>query len=360
MTTTTPHTRAAPPPHRTRSWWLLLAFTAVISLTFNIWYAIDPPTIATTSANAAKLALEAKNRNGVLGVMTGVIPVVLAAWLSHEFEAHLLGKWGRAVIIAVFVGAMAMSIVHQAALLEANLGPVWCWALPAMVDAVALLALRAIVVAHRLNREAAEAADMERDMAALEDALRPKVAAEIHARLEADMPRFRAELEADIRAELEADMARQLAAKEAAIESAKEADIEARLSAMLPDMEADIERRVRREMSGRGKTARAAIAPGKSGAKPDLTSEEQEALARQLLEQDPDMSGAELGRRLNKSPRHGSRLRNAILGLSPDMADAEEQDMADGSPGSMSDGGPVMSDGSQGEMADSRARLRAV
>ncbi|MEV7011793.1 hypothetical protein [Streptosporangium sp. NPDC051022] len=346
-------------PRRLAFWWALLFASSGISLFLNVWHAVNQS--------------EGRTGHAILAVTYAVVPVVFAGWLSHGLVNPLLGIWPRRVIITLFLAALAMSMSAQAEVMEPYGGDIGRWGIPLILDVSALVALHIITQASDATAKAARAAAWEADMERMRADIRATVEADIYRQVEADMERVRAAITADANARAEADMSARLSAVEADTETRledmrsdirtqaeadaaarladmeadirrqaeadmaarwvdSEADIRARaeadMAARLPDIEADIRRRieadirreVRREMSGKTKTQPRDM----SAPKREMTSAEREKLARELLREDPGMSGADLGRAVGVSARQGVRLRDKILpGVAGHAADIE-------------------------------------
>lgn len=286
-------------------WWTILLVGCVISAFLNIWHALHQ---------------RGQGTEVILGLIFAVVPVGFAAMLSHGLVSPAVDKWFKAAIVGLFGISMLTSIASQAAVLEPYGGDHGAeWSIPIVLDASALLALHYITKIEKLRREAAARADMEADLEAIREQLRPDIEADIRRELEEEMAAARADMEADIRRTWEADIARIRADIEADIRAEKEADI----AAMKADMEAEkarwikenetaiwtraeveTEARIRREMA----TASKAQNGRKVAPKPTSNGMTSEDKARLLLSENPEMTGAELGRALGLTDRQGRRL----------------------------------------------------
>lgn len=333
-------------------WWMILVISGLASLFLNIWHALHGKTDASTPEVAGKL---------VLALIIGVLPVVMAGLLSHSFVVAA-PRPVRLGAVAVFAVGMAMSVTAQAEVMLPVAGdPLRAWGIPFIVDVPALLALYMIARAPGVAAETAALleAEIEARVSAVRAAMQTDMdvrleaaRADIEARAEADMTArldaARADIEAlaeadmsgrlavtkaDIREELEADMSARLAA----IRAEAEAAVSARVSAVRVEMEANIRREIETEMSARAKTEevaaparRKAISAPKQPAPEGLTSLDK---ARALLRDNPDMTGAEIGRALGMAERTGRRLRDEVLAeadmTAPEQADTEADTGAD-------------------------------
>jgi hypothetical protein len=341
-----------------------MAVMGTLSLTFNLWMVIDPPEGVSPGETTTNL---------FLGIIVHASPVLLSALVSEGFRSPLLGKWERRIIIGLFLGFMGMSISHQAHLLDASIDWVWAWFLPLAIDVIALLALRAIMNARRLNREAAEKADMERDMAALAARMRPAIEEDIRREWEGRLPALREDIARDIRPAIardirpaiEADVRRDIEAEHAEILTAERRDMSLALEAKERDMEiryevtreedrTALEAKLRDEFVERWSAAEAGLrteisaelkaeltAGGRAGnrkaieAVPDptlqFTAAERHALAVKLLSDNPALGPTELKDRLGCSAKQAGRIKQKVLselGLSggDPEADDDEQD----------------------------------
>lgn len=363
--TTTPH----PPDvkmHKTRFWWIFMSCAGGLSLLFNLWAVFEKHQDVSTGKAVATL---------ILGLIAHACPVGLSAGASHGFNTDLLGRGARRVIIGLFLLFMAMSVTTQAELMQktVDLDLVWAWSLPLGIDAVALLCLRAILNAHKLNAEAAEARD--------EAALRAAVALDITPDIREDMRReFEATLPArerdialailrdmwavkgrDIPAEYGVDIPRHMSALEAVCEEdilnrhaeRFEADnramaqrwkaerIEVEEDARQKEREAALERwndqkealtkeiryALLKELApGKGSaTGRPAITSGSTSTK-RLTTDEAKDIVRQSIQSGDGATNAELAEMIGRDRKTVSRYRAEIradLGLADEDDDDE-------------------------------------
>jgi hypothetical protein len=351
--------------HKTGYWWFVMAVTGLLSLAFNLWMVIDPPEGVSPGQAAT---------NAGLGVLAHGCPVLLSALVSHGFSTPLLGKWERRIIIVIFLAFMGVSISTQAELLMGALGEVGGWVMPVGIDVIALLALRAILTAHRLNREAAEKADMERDMAELAARMRPAIEEDIRREWEGRLPALREDIARDIapaiardiRPAIAAEVRRDIAAEHADILAAerrdmslaletKERDMKIRYEVVREEDRTALEAKLRDEFVERWNAAEAGLRTeisaglkaelttgGRAGGRkaieavPDatlqLTAAERHALAVKLLSDNPTLGPTELKDRLGCSAKQAGRIKQKVLnemGLSggdPDDADDEQDE----------------------------------
>jgi len=372
----TPH--APDDAHSTGYWWFVMLVMGGLSLTFNLWMVIDPPESVTAGQAAT---------NMILGVIVHASPVLLSGIVSHGFKTPLLGKWERRVIIGLFLLFMVMSISHQAELLErgAHLDWAWAWSLPAAIDTIAMLALRAILNAHRLNKEAATARDIAAERAAIEADIRPDIEADIRRQFEGHLPAVRRDMEADIWRDIFRDIGvdnpvdtggdtdRNLPALVELIQedilrrreaefAARDRDMSQRWELERVDFEdriraeeqeaamerwqqqeetlaSQIEFRLRRELrpgkgSGSQTAGRRAI-PAAKDAAPKVSQEKGMEIVRQALEDGDTLTNGELAGMIGVSTKTVGRYKKILraeMGLAPN-ADDELDDEADGDAG---------------------------
>lgn len=338
------------PDHRPglRVWWTILIISGLVSLVLNVWHAVHP----------GGTAQEVYGRV-VLALILGVLPVVMVALLSHALMDSPAGV--RAVTVLLFLVSMAMSITAQADVMMPVAGH-WAraWGIPVIVDVPALLALYMIARGAKADMSARAEADMsarlevaradiearaEADMSARLAVLEADIRTDIEARAQADMSAseadIRARAEADVSARLavlEADMETDMSARLADIEaraqaavSAHEADIRARaeadMSARVSALEADIRRQIEADMSAQQQRADLPVRPKRKAisAAPQTGEEGLTSLdkARALLRENPDMTGAEIGRALGMAERTGRRLRDEALAEQAAQAETE-------------------------------------
>lgn len=171
---------------------------------------------------------------------------------------------------------------------------------------------------------AAAQADMEAAMTAATAAMKADISREAEADKAAELTAREAAIQADTAARYEADMA----AAKAAMQQQYEADMSAAKAAMAARYDEDvaaakaamepvIRRQVRAEMaadkSRSGKSTAAAKPAAASRPAPTDGGLSRTDRAKQLLKNNPDMDGAELGRLLGMSERTGRRVRKDIL-----------------------------------------------
>ncbi|MFI6801573.1 hypothetical protein [Streptosporangium canum] len=316
-------------------WWTILILGSVISAFLNIWHALHQ---------------DGQGTAVILGLIFAAVPVGFAAMLSHGLVSPAVEKWFRYSILGLFAVSMLTSIASQAAVMRPYGGGYGAeWSIPLVLDASSLLALHYITKAHKMRREVARQADIERDMDAIRARLRPDIERDIRATLEADMAAQKADMEADMAvrlADMEHDMAARKADMERDISATREADIAAAVAAKEGDLrdtmaaelsaaraaleadkdawiaenemsiwtraEVETEARVRRELAASNKPQSHRKTVAAAPAKPTEEALTSKKKALILLEKNPDMTGAELGRALGKSDRTGQRLLDEI------------------------------------------------
>lgn len=308
--------------HAGRGWKWFLAATALVSLFLNIVYALSAklpngklPVTAHEVATAVPLVGDFKNIS--IALLIGIVPVGISFWLSEALKDPELKPMMKFVVIALMLTCMAMSIAHQAELLATKMGPIWSWVFPGAIDISALAALRFYMDDRRKAHDAAKRAH--------DAAERTAAKAEILASLEAEAgAQIRAEAEAQIRpqieAEIEAQMRAQIEAAETAARAAVEAEVPTQIEAAVEEararIEAETEARVRLELT-----------KARSTGKPDSKAKKGRALAPApaitnglsskdnaviVFEQDPGISGADLGKALGLTPERGRQLLREI------------------------------------------------
>lgn len=134
----TPHPRI---PGRGTAWAVLIGMGGT-SVTYNVWHATHHGGL-----------------NFSLALLYGVAPVFAAACLSHIVAEHDGGKVMKALVFAVMLGAMCLSIGATASVVGPTAGPVLRWLFGAVLDAAALVALRVILDGR--NRKADGGAELE-------------------------------------------------------------------------------------------------------------------------------------------------------------------------------------------------------
>lgn len=237
--------------------WAVLVGMGGTSVTYNIYHAVHGGHL----------------RVG-LALLYGIAPVFAAMCLSHIVAVYKGGWFMQAVVFAVMLGAMWLSIGAIAAVIGPASGHLR-WLFGLVLDAAALIALR--VILSERERAAAEAGIAETATAAAEAAGHEAAGAVAEA--------------AGLRAELESTRA------EIAAAGAHRERLEADLRSALESA---------RQKRSRGKGRSAAGTAGKSAPDDEVTME---ARALDLLATDLDMSGAELARRLGVTPGYGRKLR---------------------------------------------------
>ncbi|MEU4234366.1 hypothetical protein AB0F17_59675 [Nonomuraea sp. NPDC026600] len=357
----------APPSHGLGLWWTILITGCAISVFLNMWHA---------------LTLDKPGTEIALGIIFALVPVLFAAMLSHGLVSPIIMSWSkkailwtRMAILSLFAVAMLTSIASQAAVMKPYGGGYGAeWSIPLVLDASALLALNFIIKGAATAREAVRQADVEAELATLRAELRPGVAAEVRAELEAEHAAAQAELEAE-RVAAQAELTTELAGARTALKTEADRTREAELKAARDQTRAqeeekfravrarleeeyaarlkraadqiaqraetetetrveqartETEARVRLEMAGenRPKTRpKTAAAPASNTAADGLSR--QEALemrlkqARALLAEKPDINGAELGRALDVSDRYGRKL---LEQLAEEDGDGQEEE----------------------------------
>lgn len=259
--------------------WAVLIVVGGTQVTYNIWHAVLGGRL-----------------NIFLAILYGIVPVFTAMCLSHIVATYKGGRVMQAITFLVMLGAMGLSISASAAVVAPAAGPdLRKWVFGLVLDTGVLVALRVI-----LSEREQDAARQETERA-----------------------------EAAAREEATGAAALEAARAEAAAAAARTAEVEAELAARTATMEADLARsataleveRARAETLAavRGSGPRTAPGPlprggsGRSGTGPadDLALE---AKALELLEGDPEMSGAALARELGITPGYGRKLRRRLTG----------------------------------------------
>ena len=289
-------------PHATGYWWFGLAFTGGLSLLFNLWMVLDPPPGVSTQQVATNL---------VLGVIVHSAPVVLAALLSHGFNTPLLGQIERAIIILLFLTFMAMSIAHQATLLSVFLHGGWNWVMPFGIDVSAMIFLRAILRANRLNREAAEHRDIARDKRALRAELQPDIDRDIQAGIEALRPALEKDIYARARRDMEQEFILERVQRDEEIRAEEHAAALSRWNENQAQLEAEIEYRLRKELTAKKPASRRELPTGKTE-KPKMTSEDKKRFVRQAMLEGDQLTREEVAELIGSSVKTVARYRKEI------------------------------------------------
>ncbi|MEV0993392.1 hypothetical protein [Nonomuraea sp. NPDC050202] len=341
MTTSTTTVR----PHGLRLWWSILLLSTTVSITLNLWHALtmkadqalvrDACQVSDVLCErATQLAAKVVGIHPVLGIIFAIVPPVFAALLSHGLISPLVGEWIKRAILTLFGVSMATSIASQAAVMRPYGGGYWAeWAIPLVLDASQIIALHVITTAASLARKAAEAAASAAETEAAKTGLRPLVEAEVRAELGAELSQRKAELEAEVERNRQAELTAARAEERAEVEAELETRISARLSAAAAEFrtraeaekavavqraEVAAEARVRREIAEQAKQSgqrRASAPSARRDTEDGLSSEDR---ARILLAQNPEMTGAELGRALGLTERYGRDLLKKIQDGVPD------------------------------------------
>lgn len=249
-------TKTADTTRSVRRWgWSILLTTASISLAFNIGHALNPPTHAPGEAGGAEVHAVPV----ALAVLYGVAPVLVALMLSHLMAIQAGRAWKRAGTGLVFVAALALSVRAIYEVLEPIAGR-WGLLFALMLDVASLLALQEVLSAPRVATQGDADRDMARDTAT---ATRVTVG----------------DIERDTDGAMTRDIRR--------------------------DIGGDTTRAIEAPVSRRRRTATKRAASRDTA---QMSAEDRMARAREVLAEAPDISGAELGRRLGLSPRQGQRL----------------------------------------------------
>ncbi|WP_329430933.1 hypothetical protein OG339_48135 (plasmid) [Streptosporangium sp. NBC_01495] len=335
----TPNQRAS---HGVGLWWFVLISGTTFSIVLNLWHA---------------LTMTGEKTHAILGIIFAIVPAAFAALLSHGLVNPDVGTGMQWVILMLFVISMLTSITSQAAVLRPYGGGYGAeWSVPLVLDASALIALHFITKATKTAREVARHAEAEADLNAIRAELRPSVEAEVRVELEAELAAAEAELRAEFtarQAELTAEATRNYEAEVSAVRTQSRAELEAELTAARADMEeeltrrqgvletefatrlaqteADLRRRSETECAERVRRAEVETegrirlefaqdtkpktkgdTPAAKTADTPLSRQERaellKAKARILLQQRPNINGAELGRALKVSDRYGRDL----------------------------------------------------
>lgn len=335
----TTSSKAAPQAgHGVRLWWLVLVSGTTFSIILNLWHAL--------TATGPKT-------HAILGIIFAIVPAAFAALLSHGLIHPTIG-WGmQMAILSLFMVSMLTSIASQAAVLRPYGGGYGAeWSVPLVLDASALIALNFIAKAAKAAREAIVGEAEEADRDAVRAELRPGVEAELRAELQAELRAAKDRLEAELadrKTELEAELKRNQQAElnaartevreelgtelrsfqdklEAELDDRKQA-LETQYAARLTETETQIRQRAEEEIRKRVRQAEVetearirletvTAAKPKAKAKASETASKQapddgltlKDRARILLEANPDLTGADLGRALDVSARYGRQL----------------------------------------------------
>jgi hypothetical protein len=312
-------------PHGLALWWTILVVGCVISVVLNLWHAL---TLNTDDKGSP-----------VLGVIFAIVPVLFAALLSHGLVSPGATTWFKAAILALFGISMITSVSSQATVMMPYGGGYGGeWSIPIVLDASAILALYFITSRAAAAREAIDQASAEADLEAIRAELRPPIEAAAKAELRTELAAGRAELQAELavaKAELEAELFRnrgaELAAARAEVEAELRSELDAAVRARLEAAEAEFrmssaaesealarrvevetEARVRREIAEQAKAQgqRRPLPPtARKAADTGLTTKDR---AKILLADNPEMTGAELGRALGFTERYGLDLLKKI------------------------------------------------
>lgn len=251
-------TKTADTARSVRRWgWSILLTTASISLAFNIGHALNPP--APTHAPGEAGGAEVHAVPVALAVLYGVAPVLVALMLSHLMAIQAGRAWKRAGTGLVFVAALALSVRAIYEVLAPIAGR-WGLLFALMLDVASLLALQEVLSAPRVATQGDADRDMARDTAT---ATRVTVG----------------DIERDTDGAMTRDIRR--------------------------DIGGDTTRAIEAPVSRRRRTATKRAASRDTA---QMSAEDRMARAREVLAEAPDISGAELGRRLGLSPRQGQRL----------------------------------------------------
>lgn len=160
-----------------------LVFFGGLSVYINAWHAIH-----SGKAHAAGAAA-ALPYSSAMGVLFGIVPPLIAAYLSHDVaKAKRTGGWAY-VVWAVCAMGMLLSINAQAQTARPYVGEGICYAFPVMIDLATFYSLSRLMAAakaraRRVKREADERAQA-----------RAEEVAERRARIEAE--RTQAQAQAD-------------------------------------------------------------------------------------------------------------------------------------------------------------------
>lgn len=159
-----------------RAAWTVLVITFGTGILYNVWHAVHHGGL-----------------NLILAVPAGVVPLVVAAILSHIVRQHGGGRWLHAITYGVMLGAMGLSIGVTASVVKPVFGPVGSWGFGVMLDTATLTALW-IILSGR-SRKAAVATELAEVKTALADAQAEAVSARAAAAaLETELTALRAEL----------------------------------------------------------------------------------------------------------------------------------------------------------------------
>ena len=243
--------------------WAVLLTMGGTSMVYNLWH-----------------ATHGGHMNIWLALPAGMAPVLAAMLLSHIVGASRGGTWMRVAAGLIMVGAMSLSMSATAAVVAPALGTGWRWLFGLVIDAAALLAFQ-VILSDRHQRSAEAGAVAVAQEAAAEAELR---AAEAGRLAELRAEQFRSEMAA-LRAELEAAQA---------------------TAVPLPPARSSA-RRPKRSSVRKAAPAKAAADDGG-----DLTVEAQ-ALA--IIDAEPDINGAELGRRLGVAEGYGRQLKRRLASV---------------------------------------------
>jgi hypothetical protein len=188
-------------------------------------------------------AMHAHGDSRVIGLIVGIVPPAIAAYMSHDVaKGRDVGK-AAVLVYAVCALGMALSINAQAQTVEPYTGKYVCLAFPIMIDLATFYSLNRVTAATKAKAERRARAERERAQARAKEVAerRARAAAErAQARAEADAQRAQAER---IQAEAEAEARRvQAEAQRAQAEAQRAAELRAQTEAEQVKAQADAER----------------------------------------------------------------------------------------------------------------------
>lgn len=254
--------------------WFVLILTGGTSAFLQMWH-------ATHSGSTA----------GVVDVLVGVVPAATAIGLSHVVVSHKAAVWLRVVTVGVMLAFMAAAASASAAVVQPVEVRDFNWVFSFALD-VAELGCVWVLLGNSERKAAESAALQAAGTAATEAAESARESGDKAARLEAEL------------AEVRTDLAAASAAFAALRQQQKD---------------------TRKSGRGSGPKRPASSPPNKRAASPPNTdavsppevhvpedvSTRAEALS--ILDDDPNISGSELGRRLGKSERYGCMLKASLV-----------------------------------------------
>jgi hypothetical protein len=248
--------------------WVILVSAGSTSVIYNVYHAVGNGSMAP-----------------FLALLYGFMPVFLAALVSHIVAESESGWVMQAAAVVVMFGAMALSIGATATVVHPAAGVWMQWLFGGLLDGATLVALRVILVSRSRKHRAAT------ELEAAQEAGQQAAARAFQA--EQELAAAKAEL-VSVRGDLEAEVQRLTSALTDAMNKAL------------------TKRRGSGSGGGRGSGSKKPAGSGPKTGVPSDVDTQLEAL--RILDEEPGISGGELGRRLSKSESYGCRLKNRLAG----------------------------------------------